>query len=120
MLTIYTYRNCSSCGQAVKWLRRHGHPFAERPIRETPPSETELQAMLHAQGHNLRRLFNTSGRAYRELKLGETLGGMSIADALACLGKNGNLIRRPFLLGPGIALVGFKEPEWATAFGAKP
>jgi arsenate reductase (glutaredoxin) len=116
MLRIYTYQNCSTCREAVKWLRSHGHVFEEIPIRERPPSRTELHAMLGAQGNNLRRLFNTSGRDYRALKLGETLDGLSPPAALALLEQNGNLVKRPFLLGPKIALIGFDETVWSRAF----
>ena len=114
-LTIYTYANCDTCRRAVKWLRAHGLAFEERPIRETPPTPAELRAMLAAHDGDLRRLFNTSGRDYRELKLGEKLPGLPVADALRLLAGNGNLVKRPFLLGPGVALTGFAEPAWRAA-----
>jgi arsenate reductase (glutaredoxin) len=117
MLRIYTYRNCSTCQAAVRWLRANGSEFEERAIRETPPTRKELQTMLAAQGGNLKRLFNTSGLDYRAMKLGEKLPGLSEAEAFALLEQNGNLVKRPFLLGPGIGLVGFKLEGWAEAFG---
>jgi arsenate reductase (glutaredoxin) len=115
VLKIYTYANCDTCRRAVKWLRVHGLAFTEHPIRETPPSMTELRTMLAGQGGELRRLFNTSGRDYREQKLGEKLPGMSGAAALALLAQNGNLVKRPFLLGAGVALTGFDEAAWTVA-----
>jgi arsenate reductase len=118
-LKIYTYAHCDTCRKAVKWLRAHELAFAEHPIRETPPTPAELRAMLAAHGGELRRLFNTSGRDYRELKLGEKLPAMGEAEALALLAGNGNLVKRPFLLGPGVALTGFSEPAWAAALPAK-
>jgi arsenate reductase len=33
------------------------------------------------------------------------------------LTKNGNLVKRPFLIGDGKLLVGFKQPEWEKALG---
>ena len=74
----------------------------------------ELRAALEANGGELRRLFNTAGRDYREQKLGEKLPGMSTAAALSLLGENGNLVKRPFLIGDGVALVGFSEKAWAA------
>ena len=115
-LKIYTYANCDTCRRAVKWLRANGLGFDEHPIRETPPSPAELRAMLAACGGELRRLFNTSGRDYREQKLGEKLPGMSESAALALLAGNGNLVKRPFLLGGRAALIGFDESMWAAAF----
>lgn len=113
-LKIYTYKNCDTCRRAVKWLRAHSLEFAEHPIRETPPTPVELRTMLDAHGGELRRLFNTSGGDYREQKLGEKLPGMTESAALALLAGNGNLVKRPFLLGGKAALIGFDEAAWAS------
>ncbi|HZM02435.1 MAG TPA: Spx/MgsR family RNA polymerase-binding regulatory protein [Candidatus Saccharimonadales bacterium] len=115
MLKIYTYSNCSTCRRAVKWLRDRKLTFDERPIRETPPTVAELRTMLTAYGGDPRRLCNTSGRDYRELKLGEKLADMSVSDTLFLLSRNGNLVKRPFLLGAGVALIGFDEAAWSAA-----
>jgi arsenate reductase len=114
--TVYTYKNCDTCRQAVKWLEHRGIEFVERPIRDTPPAVTELQAMLGALKGERLRLFNTAGRDYREFKLGEKLPAMSDDEALGLLSGNGGLVKRPFLLGPKVGLVGFKESEWSRAF----
>ena len=113
LLTVYIYANCDTCRRAVKWLRAHGLPFAERAIRETPPGLAELRTMLAAYAGERRRLFNTSGRDYREFKLGDKLPAMTDGEAFALLGGNGNLVKRPFLIGSGKALVGFDEEIWA-------
>ena len=115
MLTIYSLASCDSCRAALKWLRAHDVAFTERAIRETPPSLAELRTMLRAHGGERRRLCNTSGRDYREQKLGEKLPAMSDDEALALLAGNGNLVKRPFLIGDGVALVGFDEAAWAKA-----
>ncbi len=115
MLTIYILSNCDSCRAALKWLRSRGITFTERPIRETPPSPDDLRTMLRAYGGEKRRLFNTSGRDYREQKLGEKLPVLTDAEALSLLAQNGNLVKRPFLIGEGVALVGFDEAAWAKA-----
>jgi len=47
-MKVYTYKNCSTCRDAVKWLRGAAIAFEELPIRETPPSLAELRAMLAA------------------------------------------------------------------------
>jgi len=113
-LTIYTLRNCSTCRAAVKWLETHQVAYREKPIRETPPDQVELRAMLAAQRGEWRRLFNTSGQEYRALGLAQKLPLMSEAEALALLAGNGRLVKRPFLLGPGVALVGFDEKNWSA------
>jgi len=119
-LKLYTYAKCSTCRNAAKWLRERDITFTERAIRETPPSVSELRTMLAAYGGDaeLRRIFNTSGMDYRAQGLAQKLPEMSVGEALALLTQNGNLVKRPFLLGEhvgrSVALVGFKEPEWAA------
>ena len=115
MIAVYTYANCDTCRRAVKWLRARDVAFVEKPIRETPPTVTELRTMLAYQGGELRRLFNTAGQDYRTLNLKEKLPGLSEADALALLAGNGNLVKRPFLLGTRCGLVGFDAAAWARA-----
>lgn len=114
MLRIYTLSNCDSCRAATKWLRAHDVAFEECAIREAPPSAAELRTMLAAHGGEIRKLFNTAGRDYREQKLGEKLPGITETAAIALLAGNGNLVKRPFLIGPRVARVGFDEAAWAA------
>jgi len=116
-VVIYTYASCDTCRKAVKWLRAQGISYEEKPIRETPPSLTELKQMLKAREGNLKALFNTAGRDYRALGLAETFSTLSESEALALLASNGNLIKRPFLLSGGTGLVGFDENGWKSALG---
>ena len=114
---VYTYAACSTCRDAVKWLRERRVVFVEKPIRETPPTIEELRSMLEFQNGNVRRLFNSSGLEYRALKLSETLPSMTEAEALVLLAGNGRLVKRPFVLGKKFGLVGFDPAAWALAFG---
>jgi arsenate reductase (glutaredoxin) len=116
-VTVYTYANCSTCREAVQWLRARGVAFAEKPIYTAPPAVPELRRMLAFQGGNLRRLFNTSGQVYRALGLSARLPAMSTDEALALLAGNGRLVKRPFLLGDDCGLVGFDPDAWAVACG---
>ena len=111
-MKVYTYSKCSTCRKAVKWLNEKGIEFDEIPIREKPPTKAELNVMLKAYDGELRRLFNTSGQDYRALGLKDKLPGMSESEAITLLAGNGNLIKRPFFLGEGVGLVGFKEADW--------
>lgn len=116
-LVVYTYKSCDACRKAAKWLAAQGLVFAERPIRETPPSVAELRDMLTHLNGERRRLCNTSGGDYREQKFGDRIDTLSEADFLSRLAANGNLVKRPFLLrtSPPLGLVGFQEAEWASA-----
>ncbi len=119
MLKIYTLAQCSTCRDATKWLRARGVAFEERAIRETPPALSELRAVLAAQGGNLRKLFNSSGIEYRALKIAEKIPQLSEAEQLALLAGNGSLVKRPFVVGPGVGLVGFDEEKWAAALAKR-
>lgn len=114
-LTVYTYAKCSTCRDAVKWLRDHRVVFTEKPIYTDPPSPAELKRMLQIQGGNLRRLCNTSGLQYRALGLAEKLPGMTEAEVLRLLAREGRLVKRPFLLGDEVGLVGFDPAAWQAA-----
>ncbi len=117
---VYTYKNCGTCRNARKWLESSGIDFDEFPIREVPPSRSELEQMLKAQNGELKKLFNTSGQDYRALNLSSVLSRLDDAAALELLETRGNLVKRPFLLGHSdcgefVGLVGFKVNEWQDA-----
>ncbi len=116
MLKLYVYQGCSTCRDAIKWLKAHDIPFQEAAIRETPPSIAELKSMLAARGE-LRTIFNTSGVDYRAMGLKDKLPTMTTEQALKLLSENGNLVKRPFALDEKnhVHLVGFKAPEWEKA-----
>ena len=118
-LTIYTLANCSTCRDATKWLRARGVDFAEKPVRETPPTLKELRTMLAAYDGKISRLFNTSGIEYRALGIAQKLPDLTTDEALKLLADNGRLVKRPFLIGAGVAQVGYDEKRWAAALGTK-
>lgn len=112
MLRIYAYEKCSTCRNALKFARERGWEFEVVPIREQPPSKAELKRMLQLVDGDLRRLFNTSGQDYKAMGMKDRLPGMSEAEALDLLSQHGNLVKRPFALGPSGGAVGFKPEDW--------
>lgn len=113
-MRVYTYKNCGTCRNAVKFLKARGAEFTEVPIREQPPTIRELERMLVYYSGAIRKLFNTSGQDYKLMNLKERLPKLNTGEALALLAKNGNLVKRPFLLTEKAGLVGFKESEWSV------
>lgn len=114
MLRIYTYEKCSTCRDALKFARERGWKIEVVPIREQPPSQAELKKMLGLVGGDLRRLFNTSGQDYKAMGMKDKLPAMSEAEALDLLSRHGNLVKRPFALGPKGGAVGFKPEQWES------
>jgi arsenate reductase (glutaredoxin) len=111
-LKSYAYKNCDTCRKARKYLDGKGIEYELIPIREQPPTKAELEAMLANHDGNIRKLFNTSGGDYKALNLKEKLPNMTKTEAIDILSKNGNLIKRPFVIVGDRGLVGFKEKEW--------
>jgi arsenate reductase len=111
-LKIYAYENCGTCRKALKFLDARGIDYRAIPILERPPRKTELKRMLTIHDGDVRRLFNTSGREYKRLKLKEKLPGLTAAEAVELLARNGSLVRRPFALAGARGAVGFNEAGW--------
>lgn len=115
---IYVYDKCSTCRDAVAFLKSRQVEFVSVPIRQQPPTVPELERMRSLKD-GLRRLFNTSGLDYKSMGMKDRLPTMTEAEALELLSQHGNLVKRPFLLtSDGRGLVGFKEPEWEEMFPA--
>ena len=106
-MKVYVYDKCSTCRRALTYLKATGRSFEVAPIRARPPAKAELRRMLKVCGGKLAGLFNTSGTDYRAMKLSARLKTMSVEQALDLLAKNGNLVKRPFLLVGNTGVTGF-------------
>lgn len=118
MFSVYCYQKCSTCRDALKWLADHGIAHTVKAIRETPPTTAELKTALRLMGGDIRMLMNTSGTDYRALGMKDLLPTMSEDEVFELLSKNGNLVKRPFLIGNDRALAGFKPEVWEKSLGA--
>ena len=110
-MKVYQYPKCSTCRKAIKFLNEKEIAFDVFDISQQQPSMAELKQMLISQGE-IKKLFNISGMQYRELDMKNKLPTLTEDKALAILNNNGMLIKRPFLVGEGVALLGFKESIW--------
>ena len=115
-LKVYAYKNCDTCRKAKKFLKAKRIDHELIPIREQPPTESELKTMLACYEGNIRKLFNTSGGDYKSMNMKEKLPGMSNSEAIDLLTKNGNLIKRPFAIEGKTGTVGFNEAAWSDLF----
>jgi arsenate reductase len=114
-LTVYQYPKCQTCRKALAWLDARGVPYRAIEIVEQPPGAAELGRVLRVSGLPLARLFNTSGESYRAGDFKRRLPAMTEAEALAALAADGKLIKRPLVVGDGVALVGFDPEAWEAA-----
>jgi len=119
-MKVYEYKACSTCQKALKFLDAMKIPYEKIPIVDQPPSLSELKQMLEylkADGETFKKLFNTSGVQYRELKISDKIkAGLTEAEALKLLAQNGKLIKRPFVLAKNGGAVGFDLVVWTGLF----
>lgn len=107
------YPSCSTCQRAKKWLEGQGISFTDRHIKLENPTREELERWHRQSGLPLKRFFNTSGLAYRELGLKDRLPRMTEQEQYDLLASDGMLVKRPLLVGEQFVLTGFREEEWA-------
>ena len=114
-LTVYHYPNCSTCKKALAWLAAHGVAYKAVDIVASPPSTAQLARARKLADVPVGKLFNVSGVSYREGDFKTRLSAMTDAQALAALAADGKLIKRPLAISESLALVGFREADWAAA-----
>jgi arsenate reductase (glutaredoxin) len=115
-MIIYVYAKCSTCKQALLFLKKHRIAFTAKEITIEPPSIIDLKQMLKYQNGNLKKIFNTSGLLYKQMLLSEKLEEMPLGEALVLLNQHGMLVKRPFLLGNNFGLTGFSATIWSQKF----
>lgn len=111
VLRFYGYGACSTCRRALKWLGDQNISAEVLDITTEPPGLDLLSEALQQLGDR-RRLFNTSGKSYREIGAAR-IKAMDDQAALEALAADGRLIKRPFVVSAaGKILTGFQEAEW--------
>ncbi|WP_438347271.1 arsenate reductase family protein [Paenibacillus sp. FA6] len=115
-LLIYLYPKCSTCRNAVKWLRANNHEPEIRDIFVEPPTVSELTELVENSGLDLKRFFNVSGDVYREMGLKDKLSEMSREEQIELLSSNGRLIKRPIVTNGESVTLGFKEDQYANVW----
>lgn len=111
-MKVLCYPKCGTCRKAIKWLDENGVDYEYRHIVEENPTEDELRQWHAKSGLPIKRMFNTSGMKYKELKLKDRIPEMSDDEIYELLATDGMLVKRPILVDGEKVLVGFKEAEW--------
>ena len=109
-MKLYSYNKCGTCRKAKKFLDVSGVSYDEVDITETPPPKTVLKQAIKVKG--IKKLFNTSGEQYKELKIKDKIGKMTEAQAVTLLSGNGRLVKRPVAVKGDRVTVGFDENEF--------
>ena len=106
------YPKCSTCKKALQWLDGQGIAYESRHIVEENPTYEELKEWHAMSGFPLKKFFNTSGMLYKQMQLKDKLPTMTEDEQIKLLATDGMLVKRPFVVGDGFVLTGFKEKEW--------
>ncbi|OUM95469.1 MAG: hypothetical protein A9Z00_08670 [Thermobacillus sp. ZCTH02-B1] len=116
-MKVYYYPKCGSCRNALKYLQARGRRLELRNLYEQPPTEEEIREWLRLSGLPVRAFFNTSGEAYREMKLKERLPEMDEDAQIRLLASNGRLVKRPVVTDGRKVTVGWKEETFGENWG---
>ena len=117
MLKLYGYKKCGTCRKAEKALQNLSLNYEFIDITENPPSATTLKKVVAQAGIEHKKMFNTSGVQYRELKIKDKLPSLSDKEIRDMLAGNGRLIKRPIVTDDKHATVGFKEEVFNRTWG---
>lgn len=110
-LKLYCYPNCSTCKEFVKKMDALNLEYDYVDIKKTPPTIEELKSIHEKSKTDLKKLFNTSGNSYKELKLKDSFHQFSEEELFEMLSKDGMLIKRPLLIGDDFVIIGNKKDE---------
>lgn len=113
--TFLCHPTCTTCKKAQAWLDQHQIAYTWRDIREQNPTKQELTAWHKNSTLPIKRFFNTSGMAYREMGLSKKLPDMTLEQQLELLCTDGMLVKRPIFIKGDRVLIGFKPQEWEQA-----
>lgn len=116
MLKLYGYKKCGTCRKAEKFLQQAKIAYSFIDITAHPPTAEELAIIAKISAVSMKKLFNTSGVQYRELKIKAQLPKLSDLEILALLASNGRLIKRPLVTDGKQATIGFKEDVFADTW----
>ena len=107
------YPKCTTCIKAKKYLNENNVEYSDRDIVKDNPSLDELSCWYNNSDIELKKLFNTSGKLYKEMKLSTKLKELSDEEKLKLLASDGKLVKRPLIVENNkILSVGFKEEDY--------
>ena len=110
-IIFYSYLKCSTCIKAAKWLKSKDFEFQLIDIVKEPPPFNYLSLALEQYSDDKKRIFNTRGKAFKNLNL--DIYGLSRVEIIKLLSSDGKLIKRPFLIFEGEKVIlGFNEIEY--------
>lgn len=112
-LDLYGLKKCSTCQRVSKALEAGGYSVNWIDIRETPPCKELIRAAVDQAWPEVKKVFNSSGQAYRQSGLKDKIPQMSKEEIIDALAADGMLIKRPFLSDGKQVSVGSRDQALA-------
>jgi len=114
-IIFYSYLNSSTCRKAARWLESKDFEFQLIDIVKEPPLVNYLNLALKQNSDDKKRIFNTRGKAFKNLDL--DIDRLTKEEIIQLLLSDGKLVKRPFLIYEGKKVIlGFNEIEYAKQF----
>lgn len=111
---LYGIPNCDTVKKARSWLDAQGIAYEFHDYKKAGADPAKLEAWVGEKGWEV--VLNRAGTTFRKLDDGQKQG-LDAHKVVALMAEQPSMIKRPVVEYPGGLLVGFKEPEWAAAFG---
>lgn len=107
-MKVYCYSKCSTCRQLIRLLDEKKIKYEYIELSEMKDfNEDFVRDIFNRSGGNITKIFNTSGKVYREKKLRNVITNISEDEALKLINSFA-VIRRPIIdtgskvyIGPG-------------------
>ena len=114
-IIFYSYLKCSTCRKAVNWLDKEDFAYQLIDIVQEPPLLDYLNLALEQFSNDIKRVFNTRGKAFKSINI--DIYSLSKEEIIKLLSSDGKLIKRPFLVyEEKKVILGFNEIEYAKQF----
>lgn len=94
-ITIYQKPTCSTCRQAIQFLKESGLPYEAINYYEKPFTKSQLKTLLKKAGLKARDILRTKEEIYKTLGLAKK--DLSEDELLDVMIKHPDLIQRPIL-----------------------
>ena len=111
MYYMIGYDKCSTCLKALAHLKEKGITVTFLDVKKNPPS-FDIVMMLLSRVENKEKMWNTSGKLYRELDIKNKKLGMSDEEMAKLLSEEGMLLKRPILYNDEKVIIGYKKVDY--------
>jgi len=112
-VTIYGIKNCDTMKKARAWLDKRGVPYAFHDYKSEGVAKSDLEKWAKQAGWEV--LLNRAGTTFRKLPEKDK-ENVTEKKALALMGDQPSMIKRPVLDAGGKITVGFKPEIYEKLF----